>query len=182
MESCLGCASEVVVRLFPAALDRGPARDREAAIAPGEGGRCFAHPEKAALLVCEGCGRFLCRDCDTLWGSEHLCLTCIYERREVKQTEGFTDRRFLYDNAALSLAAVPFVAAYPFFWVGFLTGPMAMYYLIRHRGDSRGFVPRGRGRLVLAWVLSVTSLLGSLALLGLLLWAVFQAAARGGNL
>ena len=140
----------------------------------GEGGRCFAHPAAAAAAVCEGCGRFMCRDCDTVWQSEHLCLTCIHDRREVKREEGFVNRRVIYDNTALGILAVPILFAYPLFFLGIFTGPLALYILVRHRNAPRGFVPRGRFRAVLAWLLCIVTVVGWLGMIAFVAFAVFE--------
>lgn len=118
----------------------------------------------------------MCRDCDTIWSGEHLCLNCIHDRREVRREEGFVSRRFIYDNAALAILAFPIIFFYPFFWMGVFTGPMAVYYLVRHRKASRGFVPRSAFRTVAAWILSVATIAGTLGTIALLIYAIFEIA------
>ena len=76
----------------------------------------------------------------------------------------------LYDNVALSLLILPFLTLiYGFFLVMF-TAPVALYLVVRHRNASRGIVPRGRWRLVLAGALSIFVVL---AWVGFIVAAVF---------
>jgi hypothetical protein len=58
--SCPGCASALQVEVFPAlfrAIQTG--RSGEAVVVETESS-CFYHPQKKAVIHCEGCGRFLC--------------------------------------------------------------------------------------------------------------------------
>ncbi len=116
----------------------------------------------------------MCGNCDTEWDGRHLCLTCIYDRREVKRESEFVSRRTIYDNVALGLLAIPFVFFYPFIFLAIFTGPMAMYYLVRYRKASRGFVPRGPFRLVLGWIVAGVCVLGSLGLIGVIAFTILE--------
>ena len=121
---------------------------------------CYYHESKGAVVACDGCGRYLCRDCKADWLGRTLCLGCIHTQREIKETGEFQSRVTLYDNVALALVVFPFVTLFYGVFLVLFTAPVALFLVVRHRNRSRGIVPRGKLRLVLASCLSILFILG----------------------
>src|SRR4051812_40609984 len=79
---CPACAVPVQVEIFPAFFrPTMTGRDGEAALLENEA-TCFYHPQKKALLPCEGCGRFLCALCDCELHGQHFCPACLEAGRK----------------------------------------------------------------------------------------------------
>lgn len=160
-EFCPNCRRACAGFTFPAALTTTGEiqKPTEGVNLLGEAS-CFYHDSKRAILSCDGCGRYLCDSCQADWLGKTLCLGCIHTQREVKGAGEFQSKVTLYDNVALALLALPFVTfIYGVFLVLF-TAPVSLYLVIRHRNASRGIVPRGKWRLILAGVLSTVFILG----------------------
>jgi hypothetical protein len=171
-EYCPNCRRSCVGHRFPAALTTTGEipKHAESVIVLGEAS-CFYHDNKRAVVACDGCGRYLCNHCQADWLGRTLCLGCIHTQREVKGAGEFQSRVTLYDNVALSLLILPFLTlVYGFFLVMF-TAPVALFLVVKHRNASRGIVPRGRWRLVLAGALSLFVML---AWVGVIVAAIFS--------
>src|SRR5438445_3356213 len=140
---CPACAEPLQVEIFPA-LFRTPARGRdgEALMVDGEAS-CFYHPQKKAMLPCQGCGRFLCALCDCELHGQHFCPACLEVGRKKGKIKSLENERVLYDSIALSLAILPLLMAY----FTILTAPMALYVAIRYWNAPRSIVQRTRSRL-----------------------------------
>src|SRR5256885_1956613 len=74
---CTSCNSQVRADVFPALvrpIASGPSG--EPLVIESEAS-CFYHPQKKAILPCEGCGRFLCALCDCELHGQHFCPACL---------------------------------------------------------------------------------------------------------
>ena len=74
---CPACAAPLQVQIFPALfrpLQMG--RSGESLVLETESS-CFFHPQKKAVVHCEGCGRFLCGLCDCELHGQHFCPQCL---------------------------------------------------------------------------------------------------------
>lgn len=168
VQACPACHRPCVAHQFPASLAAGGEIAKpwpvNAAGMPGAA-PCFYHESKRALVACDGCGRYLCTDCKADWLGKTLCLGCIHTQREIKGSGEFQSRVTLYDNIALALVVFPFATlVYGVFLVMF-TAPVALFLVIRNRNRSRGIVPRGATRAVLAGTLSVLCIAGWIAVI-----------------
>lgn len=153
---CRYCAAFTRIELFPA-LYRG--------IKPGMAGRpvleddessCFYHPDKKAVSVCRGCGRFLCSLCEVEWGEMLLCPVCI-ERGAAREASDFAGAgRFHYDSLALALAVYPLLI----FYLTIISAPIALYLSVRYWRADMSCLPRGKSRLAAAFVISALQLAG----------------------
>jgi hypothetical protein len=123
---------------------------------------CFYSPNRRATTSCDHCGVLISEPWAAAWGNETVCLKCLEHLREEKKDERFISGRTLWDNIALMLALVPLT--FFFWWAAFVTAPAALILAIRHWNSSRGLVPRGRTRLVLAILLSLLQIGGMVAL------------------
>jgi hypothetical protein len=173
---CPGCRRSSQVVLWPAA-DREPDRGVRAMVAAAGEAVCFACADKAATGVCAGCGCFTCPACEVSWIGESLCLSCLHDRRERKESPEFRARARLHDNVALGLLVLPILLV-PFYGLVFsaLASPVALFLVIRHWNAPRGLPPRGRARLVMAGVLAVVLLAATLGGVGAGIYGLFRLA------
>jgi len=154
---CPACGFEAEVLAFPA-LFREPERSRAGEVLLAEDqSSCFYHPGKAAVVPCDGCGRFLCALCRLPVGEEHLCPGCLEAGRGTGGGRRLQRRRTLWDSVALGLAVFP-----TFLWfLTFATAPAAIYLGIRHWGDARlSPTPRTRARNIFAILVAGAQLAG----------------------
>jgi hypothetical protein len=153
---CPACGVPVQVEIFPA-LFRPAARGRdgEALMVEGESS-CFYHPQKKAVVPCQGCGRFLCALCDCELHGEHFCPACLEVGRQKGRITRLENQRTLYDGIALSLAVLPLLV----FYFTVITAPIAIFIAIRHWNTPRSIVHRTRIRLVVAIILAVLQIVG----------------------
>src|SRR5437879_2481038 len=74
---CTGCEDQLQVEVYPAVFrPASTGRDGELLMVEGESS-CFFHPQKKAVVACEGCGRFLCALCDCELHGQHFCPSCL---------------------------------------------------------------------------------------------------------
>ncbi len=167
LRPCPACEAPLQVEIFPVFF-RGvaPGQGGEAILVEGESS-CFYHPQKKAVLPCDGCGRFLCALCDCELHGQHFCPACLEVGRKKGKIKSLENERVLYDSIALSLAILPLLMAY----FTILTAPMALYVAIRYWNAPRSIVHRTRSRLVLAISFAALELLGW----GLVLYFIFRA-------
>jgi hypothetical protein len=153
---CPLCGDLVQTEVFPA-LFRSPTRGRggEALLVEGESS-CFYHPQKKAVVPCDGCGRFLCGLCDCQLHGEHFCPACLEVGRQKGRIKRLENQRTLYDGIALSLAVFPLLMYY--FII--VTAPIALYLAIRHWNSPLSIVHRTKARLVLAIILATAEIIG----------------------
>jgi len=164
---CPGCASALQVEVFPAlfrSIQTG--RSGEAVVVETESS-CFYHPQKKAVIHCEGCGRFLCALCDCELHGKHYCPQCLETGKKKGKIKSIENERTLYDSVALGLALAPLLV----FYVTFLTAPIALYVAIRYWKAPRSIVHRTRIRFILAiifaslqiagWVVAIVMIAGS---------------------
>jgi len=156
LSPCPACGIAVQVEIFPA-LFRPAARGRggEAVMVEGEAS-CFYHPQKKAVVPCQGCGRFLCALCDCELHGEHFCPACLEVGRQKGRITRLENQRTLYDGIALSLALLPLLI----FYFTIVTAPIALYIAIRYWNAPRSIVHRTRIRLVVAIILATLQIIG----------------------
>jgi hypothetical protein len=153
---CPGCAAPLQVEIFPALFRRAAlGRDGEALMVDGESS-CFYHPQKKAVLPCQGCGRFLCALCDCELQGQHFCPACLEVGRKKGKIKSLENERTLYDSIALSLSILPLLI----FYFTVITAPMALYVAIRYWNAPRSIVHRTKIRYVLAIFFAAFQILG----------------------
>jgi hypothetical protein len=153
---CPACAAAHQVTAFPALYrPPEPAATGEHLLVDGESG-CFYHPQKKAVIPCDGCGRFLCPLCEVEFAGRRLCPACIQAGKEKKKIKNLENQRMLYDDLALSLAIVPLVTVY----LTFIGAPVALYLAIRHWNTPSSIIPRTKWRNVLAILISGAEICG----------------------
>jgi hypothetical protein len=167
LSPCPACGVPLQVEIFPAFFRRiNPGQGGETIMVEGESS-CFYHPQKKAVLPCEGCGRFLCGLCDCELKGQHFCPVCLETGKTRGKIKNLQNERTLYDSIALSLAVYPMVIAV-FIYFTFITAPMALFVAIRHWKSPLSLVRRTRTRLVIAIILSSLQILGWVCLMAAL--------------
>jgi hypothetical protein len=153
---CPSCGASVQIEIFPA-LFRPMAAGQagEAVIFEGESS-CFYHPQKKAVVHCQGCGRFLCALCDCELHGEHFCPGCLEVGRIKGKIRRLENQRVLYDDIALAVAILPLLI----FYFTLITAPIALYMALRYWNAPRSIVHRTKWRFVLAIVFAVLELAG----------------------
>ncbi len=156
MSPCPACGVPLQVEVFPALFRR---------LQPGQGGEtilvegvssCFYHPQKKAVLPCQGCGRFLCALCDCELNGQHFCPACLEAGKARGKIKNLEDRRTLYDGIALSLAILPMLL----FYFTIFTAPAALYVAIRYWNAPRSIVHTTRIRLIAAIIIALMQIAG----------------------
>jgi hypothetical protein len=119
---------------------------------------CTAHPENPAAAVCERCGDFMCRLCNTVEGRSYCpkCFDLLHSRGSLE----FTQRQFSAPATTLTLGVLAFFTC--FFCVDV---PLAIFGLwsgvkTLREHQARPDLP-GRGMTIAGIVLSVLALLVS---------------------
>lgn len=171
LSACPSCKSIVELRVYPRLRKSISSSLKVDDLLSGEGDAlCRFYPELKADTVCEECGCLLSKKAAVTWTNVDYCLPCLHLLRESKGRDEFLARRVIYDNTALGLILYLFP-------LSLFTAPLALYYLIRYRKASRGIVPRGKFRWLLATILSVVFSLGWLLLITLWIVAIVDSMA-----
>jgi len=133
-------------------------------VLPAEGeATCTFHPELRAETVCEECGCFLSRKAAVDWAGHSYCLPCLHHLRENAGGVDFQARTVLPENRALALTWLLLP-------VSFVTAPIALFVLVRRRGNSVRLMKRGPWRWWIAFFSALLVTLGWLALF--VLWTL----------
>lgn len=162
LSPCPACGVPLQVEVFPALFRRiNPGRAGETILIEGESS-CFYHPQKKAVLPCQGCGRFLCALCDCELNGQHFCPACLEAGKTRGKIKSLENQRTRYDSFALALVVVPLIP--PLIFVGIyttaITAPMALFVAIRYWNTPRSLVHRTRIRFVAAIILALMQIAG----------------------
>jgi hypothetical protein len=156
LSPCPACGVPLQVEVFPAlfrAQETG--RTGETNLVEGESS-CFYHPEKKAVLPCQGCGRFLCALCDCQLNGQHFCPACLETGRTKGKIKSLENQRTLFDSIALSLAVYPLLI----FYFTLVTAPIALFVAIRYWNSPRSLVRRTKVRYVAAILVALIQIAG----------------------
>lgn len=157
LRACPGCGTPTLVEVFPALFRaRVVGAAAETILAEGDAG-CFFHPQKKALVPCEGCGRFLCALCDVELHGQHLCPACLEVGRKQGRLKNLENHRDLHDRTALLCATLPLLLGV---WPSIVGAPFALFLVVRHWNAPGDYVQPGKKRLVLAGILATLQMLG----------------------
>lgn len=167
---CTRCGARARLALFPALLKPPEiSRAGESLMVDGQTS-CFYHPEKAAVLPCETCGRFLCALCDIELGDRHVCPACLGSD-ESEARKGLDAERSLPDNIALDLSLLPIIPL--FWWVAPFTAPMVLFICVRYWNSETSLVRSGRWRFIVALLLAGTELVIMISFLFFVILGMF---------
>ena len=147
---CPECGTLFRMLGFPAAfrrLDTGAGA--ATVLAEGESS-CFYHPQKKAVLPCDGCGRFLCAMCDVELSGQHLCPGCLETGRKKGKLKQLQNHRLRYDSISLALAVLPMAI----FWFTVFTAPAAIFVALRYWKAPSSLLQRSKVRFVVALLIA----------------------------
>jgi hypothetical protein len=145
---CPTCETDVWVEAFPALIKGvAPGKSGERLLVDDESS-CFYHPGKKAVILCDGCGRFLCALCEIDLSGQHLCPVCIETGVKKAKLKNLKKESVYYDVIAMAVAIIPMI----FLWISFITAPIALYIAIRYWKTPLSVVPRRKWRFVVAIV------------------------------
>ena len=148
--SCPACDARIQLHIFPAFFKNAATGQTGETILEDGVASCFYHDTKKAVVHCDACGRFLCALCDLELEGGHFCPSCLQAGRTKSKLPQLESRRTLHDSTALSLGLIPI-----FWFVGFITAPIALYLAILSFFRPSSIVPRTRIR---AWVAILVAL------------------------
>lgn len=151
---CPACGVPLLGEAFPALFRKAAAGpSAEAVMVEGESS-CFYHPEKKAVLPCDGCGRFLCALCDCLLHGQHFCPACLEAGATKGKIKSLENQRSLYDSIALTLAIWPLII--PYFTI--ITAPMTVFVAIRYWNAPGSIVRRTKFRFAIAVIIALVEI------------------------
>jgi hypothetical protein len=160
---CPACAVPLQMEIFPALFRKISAgQSGEVVMVEGEAS-CFYHPNKKAVVPCDGCGRFLCAVCDCLLESKHYCPACLETGRTKRKIKSMESQRTLYDSIALALAVYPLVLVLTYYFT-LVTAPAALFVAIRHWNAPQSIVRRTKIRFIAAIFISLATIAGWIVL------------------
>jgi len=164
LSPCPACGTPLQIEVYPALFrNQSVGRSGEAILIEGESS-CFYHPQKKAVIPCQGCGRFLCALCDCELNGQHFCPACLETGKTKGKIKNLENQRTLYDSIALSLAVYPLLI----FYFTLVTAPAALFVAIRYWKAPRSIVHRTKTRFVVAILLASLQIAGW----GLLFFAI----------
>jgi hypothetical protein len=156
LSPCPACGVPLQVEIFPALFRKiNPGQGGETVMVEGESS-CFYHPQKKAVLPCDGCGRFMCALCDCHLNGRHFCPVCLETGKTKGRIKSLDNQRTLYDGIALSLAIYPLLI----FYFTLITAPMALFVAIRHWKSPPSLVRRSKIRFVVAIIVALLQIAG----------------------
>jgi hypothetical protein len=154
---CPACGVPLQTEIFPALFRKISAgQTGEAVIIEGESS-CFYHPQKKAVLPCDGCGRFLCALCDCPLDNRHFCPTCLETGRTKGKIRTLENQRTLYDSIALSLALYPLLFIC-FIQMIIITASISLYVAIRYWNAPQSILRRTKVRFIAAIILALVDI------------------------
>lgn len=154
---CPACGVPLQVEVFPSLFRKISAgQSGEAVMVEGESS-CFYHPQKKAVLPCDGCGRFLCALCDCVIEGRHFCPACLETGKTKGKIKSLDNERTLYDSLALALALYPMIIC---FYFTIVTAPMALFVAIRYWKAPQSILRRTKMRFIAAIIISVLQIAG----------------------
>jgi len=145
---CPACESRIQVEIFPAFFKPTVAGHAPEVILEDGVSSCFYHEQKKAVVLCDGCGRFLCALCDLDFNGRHLCSACVQSGKKKGKLPELENRRTIYDSAALSVALLPLLM-----WpLTLVTAPAAIVLAVLSFSRPSSLIPRTRIRAYLALI------------------------------
>ncbi len=174
---CPVCNSLLHLEAFPALNRPLPTGSATELIVGEDEASCFYHPASKAIVPCQSCGRFLCGLCDCEIRGEHLCPSCLENGRKKNQVKNLDSSRVLYDSVALSLSILPCLI----FYFTLVTAPLALFVAIRY-WNAPGSIPRrSKARAIFAIIFASLQILGWLAGLTAIIYAIYNSSAVRGH-
>ena len=153
---CPACKTKLQIFVFPSLFRKIEGAQAGEIVSGEQEASCFYHPQKKAVVPCDGCGAFLCALCDVPFDNQHLCPRCLEKGKEKGKFKKLENQRVLYDDIAVTLAIFPMIL----FWLTCLTAPATLFVAIRYWKAPSSVIPRGKFRMILAMVIASLQILG----------------------
>lgn len=148
--NCPFCRGKLDMEIFPAFF-RSRSSSKNTEILDDREAGCFYHPEKKAVVACDGCGRFLCSLCDISLEGKRMCPRCIETGKRKGRIKNLGTTHLRHDDIALSIAVLPIITV----WGTLISAPIALIYSIVNWNKPRGFLEHSRIKLVMAIAVSL---------------------------
>jgi hypothetical protein len=172
-QACPRCSATIEIEVFPAFFkENAPGQAGEILLLDGESS-CFYHPDKKAILHCDGCGRFVCALCDCELRGQHFCPRCLEAGKSKGKIRNLENSRILYDTISLALVVLPVITLL-FWFLTIVTAPIALFVAIRYWNAPRSILRRTKLRYVIAMVVATVEM-GAWALL---FYAIYSGVGR----
>jgi len=156
LSPCPACGVRLQVEVFPALFrPLATGQSGETILVEGEAS-CFYHPQKKAVVPCQGCGRFLCGLCDCELQGQHFCPACLEAGKARGKIKNLENQRTLYDSIALALAVYPLLI----FYFTLVTAPAALFVAFRYWKAPLSIVRRTKVRYLAAIALASVEIAG----------------------
>jgi hypothetical protein len=161
-------------RAFEATVFDPPQRAVEATtevidVGPDGANACANHMRNAATASCQRCGLFICALCDMNVGTGSYCPTC-FDRVRADGSLLPAARRYR-DFAGIARASALTGLLLSLFFLGIPFGALAVYFGVKARKQQK---TEGRSTFgtIIAILAGILEILGGLAYLGFLLYAI----------
>ena len=154
--TCTHCQKPTRLWLFPALYQNKKSEAAQVVLDEGHSS-CMNHPNKRAVSVCDGCGKFLCALCDIDWNGEHLCSNCIEHRGSDENKNNELRTEYIhYDRIVFGLALFSIVL----FFLGVFIAPVALFMGWRYWNEPWRPVPYRKWGMIFSLVLAFVTMTG----------------------
>ncbi len=150
---CPKCRVKQQVILF-SAIEQESEKGLVAEAVLDDDAACINHPDKAAAVLCSGCGAYVCNLCDIEIEDQHLCPKCFNNR--VGKISSVSKKTALYDSRVLSLAFFSILIG-P---LSLITAPIAVGMTLFYWNKMNTPYPRGKWRFIVALLVALSLLIG----------------------
>ncbi|MFH2047667.1 MAG: hypothetical protein ABIK92_21275 [Pseudomonadota bacterium] len=154
---CPHCNTKLRADVFPAYTRKAPEAEAGQTLIIDDDASCFYHPSKKAVIPCSSCGRFLCSLCDVEMNGEHICFSCITNKKTKGELKDLETHRTLYDSIAIKMAILPLLFL---FWITIITAPITIYIVIRYWKKPSSIIERSKIRLIAAFIIATIQIGG----------------------
>lgn len=167
--TCLTCTREFTATAFQP--PRRTPRLAQAVVGAGPEGAnaCATHPGNAAVTSCGRCGLFICSLCEMNVGSGAFCPACFDRVR----AEGTLPDVTTHHRDYASLARLAIAGGIVIWFLAPLFGGLSLYFTGKAFKQRR---EEGRSRfgVVVAGLIALVQVAGSLLFFGILIWSLFR--------
>ena len=150
---CPECRTTQKVVLF-SALEKEPEKGVLAEAVVEDNAACINHPDKAAAVLCDGCGAYICTLCEIAVEEQQLCPTCFNNRLSDFST--INKKTVLHDAHALSLSFFAILVG-P---IALILAPIAIGMILFYWNKVNTPYPRSKWRFIVAFIIALLLFIG----------------------
>ena len=164
--SCPTCGKKLLLDIFPSILSSFRKGEKAETIMESAHSSCFHHPDKAAVVICEECGIYLCSLCDLEVEGRHLCSNCLKKSKE--KLKSLKADSVLYDDIVLSVAVISTLI----FYFAVVTAPFVLIYsIMKWNKVNVPYRRRSKLRFSIAIILSSLQII---AIAAIIIYLIFE--------